>query len=463
MELKQDQIVNFLKNYGFVYQSSEIYNGLANSWDYGPLGALLKNNIKQLLLKHFVFSQPDMKLLDSSIILNPLVWQASGHLDNFSDPLVDCKECKSRYRADKLIEELNDDSIKITENTDPSYLEQILVDKKVECKKCGSTNWTKIRKFNLMFKTFQGVVEDSLNTIYLRPETAQGIFINFKNIVRTQRMKLPFGVAQIGKAFRNEITPGNFIFRTREFEQFEIEYFLEPELVKEKFDWYINQIEDFLINKLLINKQLIKRHEIAKDELAHYSSRTIDFQFNFPHGWSELWGLAHRGNFDLTAHSNQSGKILDYHNETEKTKIIPDVIEPSLGIERILYAIVCAHYHVEQLADNDSREVLRLPVSLSPYQLAILPLVNKLKDQAYQLYLDLLKISDAKLRFDFDSAGSIGKRYRRYDAIGTKYCLTYDFDSLEKGIVTIRERDSMEQIKIPISELRQWIRNNLHE
>ncbi|QMT98230.1 glycine--tRNA ligase [Mycoplasma tullyi] len=463
MELKQDQIVNFLKNYGFVYQSSEIYNGLANSWDYGPLGALLKNNIKQLLLKHFVFSQPDMKLLDSSIILNPEVWKASGHLDNFSDPLVDCKECKSRYRADKLIEELNNDSIKITENTDPTELEQILVDKKIECKKCQSINWTKIRKFNLMFKTFQGVVEDSLNTIYLRPETAQGIFINFKNIVRSQRMKLPFGVAQIGKAFRNEITPGNFIFRTREFEQFEIEYFLEPELVSQKFESYVDRIEDFLFNKLLINKELIKRHEIPKDELAHYSSRTIDFEFNFPHGWSELWGLAHRGNFDLTAHSNQSGKTLDYNNEVEKTKIIPDVIEPSLGIERILYAIICAHYQVEQLADNDSREVLRLPVSLSPYQLAVLPLVNKLKDQAYELYLDLLKMGDVNLRFDFDSAGSIGKRYRRYDAIGTKYCLTYDFDSLEKGIVTIRERDSMEQIKLPISELRSWIRNNLHE
>ncbi|WP_027121897.1 glycine--tRNA ligase [[Mycoplasma] imitans] len=461
MDLKQDQIVNFLKNYGFVYQSSEIYNGLANSWDYGPLGALLKNNIKQLLLKHFVFCQPDMKLLDSSIILNPLVWKASGHLDNFSDPLVDCKDCKSRYRADKLIEALGDESIKITENTEPVYLEKILVDKKIKCEKCEGINWTNIRKFNLMFKTFQGVVEDSLNMIYLRPETAQGIFINFKNILRTQRMKLPFGVGQIGKAFRNEITPGNFIFRTREFEQFEIEYFLEPELVKDKFNDFVDRIEDFLINKLEINKDKVRRHDIPKDELAHYSSRTIDFQFNFPHGWSELWGLAHRGNFDLTAHSNQSGKPLEYNNEIEKTKIIPDVIEPSVGIERLLYAIICAHYQVEQLENNETREVLKLPVSLSPYQLAVLPLVNKLKDQAYELYLDLLKISDNNLRFDFDSAGSIGKRYRRYDAIGTKYCLTYDFDSLEKGIITIRERDSMEQIKLPIADLKKWISNNL--
>ncbi|MDC4163645.1 glycine--tRNA ligase [Mycoplasma bradburyae] len=460
MSLTQEQIVNFLKNYGFVYQSSEIYNGLANSWDYGPLGALLKNNIKQMLLKHFVFSQPDMKLLDSSIILNPEVWKASGHLDNFSDPLVDCKNCKSRYRADKLIEELNDESIKITENSEISYLEKILQDKQIKCSKCESSNWTNIRRFNLMFKTFQGVVEDSLNTIYLRPETAQGIFINFKNVVRTQRMKLPFGVAQIGKAFRNEITPGNFIFRTREFEQFEIEYFLDKQIINSKFDQFVDRIEDFLLNKVSIDKSKIRRHDIPKDELAHYSSRTIDFEYNFPHGWSELWGLAHRGNFDLTAHSNQSGKSLEYNNDTDGSKIIPDVIEPSVGIERLLYAIICDKYEVEKLENDDQREVLRLPVELSPYQLAVLPLVNKLKDKAFQLYQDLLSISDNNLRFDFDSSGSIGKRYRRYDAIGTKYCLTYDFDSLEKEIVTIRERDSMKQITMPISSLKKWIRNN---
>ncbi|QZX48836.1 glycine--tRNA ligase [Mycoplasma sp. E35C] len=459
MDLTQEQIVNYLKNYGFVYQSSEIYNGLANSWDYGPLGALLKNNLKQMLLKHFVFSQPDMKMLDTSIILNPEVWKASGHLDNFSDPLIDCKHCKTRYRADKLIEEL-DSNIKITENTELSTLQNIIKDKNVKCSKCENHDWTEIRRFNLMFKTFQGVVESSLNTLYLRPETAQGIFINFKNVVRTQRMKLPFGVAQIGKAFRNEITPGNFIFRTREFEQFEIEYFLSPDQVSDKFDFFVNKIEDFLFNKLQLSPDKIKKHDIDKEELAHYSSRTIDFEFKFPHGNSELWGLAHRGNFDLSAHSNHSNKPLDYTNDLDGSKLIPDVIEPSVGIERLLYALISNHYCVEELENNDKREVLRLPVELSPYQLAILPLVNKLKDKAYELYSDLLSISDTYHRFDFDSSGSIGKRYRRYDAIGTKYCLTYDFDSLEKGIVTIRERDSMQQFKLPIADLKKWIKNN---
>ncbi|WP_027124052.1 glycine--tRNA ligase [Mycoplasmoides pirum] len=448
----QETIVNYLKKYGFVYQNSEIYNGLSNAWDYGPLGSLLKNNIKQELLNYFIFSEPNMTILDSSILLNSDVWKASGHLDNFSDPLIDCKNCKNRFRADKLLEEKG---IKISENIENNVIDELILKNKINCLKCNKNEWTKVRKFNLMFKTFKGVTEDNLNTLYLRPETAQGIFINFKNILRTQRMQLPFGVGQIGKAFRNEITPGNFIFRTREFEQMEIEYFTNQKNAINDFEIFKNKIFEFLTNNLNIDKDNLKIVEHKKDELAHYSKKTIDFEFNFPHGFGELWGLAHRGTYDLGAHEKFSKKNLKYFDSHENKEFLPDVIEPSVGIERLFYAIICNSYVVEKINDNDERELLRIPNKLAPYKVAILPLTNKLNDYAKKIYLDLLK---SGIYCVFDTSGSIGKRYRRMDAIGTPYCITIDFETIENNLATIRYRDTMKQDKISLTNLYEQLK-----
>lgn len=454
--MEQELIVNFLKNYGFIYPNSEIYNGLSNAWDYGPLGAVLKNKIKSQLLKYFVNSKPNMVLIDSSIILNSEIWKASGHLLNFSDPLIDCKNCKNRFRADKLLQEKTD--ILISENSSIDEIEKALIKNNILCPLCNSKKWTKVRKFNLMFKTFQGVTEDNQNTLYLRPETAQGIFINFKNIVRTQRMKLPFGVAQIGKSFRNEITPGNFIFRTREFEQMEIEYFTAATDAEFTFKNFQKSIYDFLIKVLNFNIDSIRIKEHKKDELSHYSKKTIDFEFKFPHGFSELWGLAYRGDYDLKNHQAVSGKKLTYLDPNTNEDFLPHVIEPSVGIERLFYALITNCYKVEKISENDSREVLKIPKNLAPYQMSILPLVGKLNDNAFALYQQLLENG---YNCAFDSSGSIGKRYRRMDAVGTPYCITIDFDTIEKREITIRERDSMKQEKIKLKDLPKWLSRNI--
>ncbi len=456
MRKNQEEIINHLKGQGFVYQGSEIYGGLANSWDFGPLGSLMKMNLKNLWWKYFVIKDPNAVGLDSGIILNPSVWEASGHLTNFCDPLLDCKECKNRFRADKLIEEF-DESIQVNEQMQTSELEDIINKNQIKCPNCGKFNWTPIRKFNLLFETSIGKVEDKKNIVYLRPETAQGIFINFKNIQRTSRIKLPFGVGQIGKAFRNEITPSNFIFRTKEFEQMELEYFVEEKDEDKIFNYLLNKIENFLINILGINKENLKQLDYPKDELAHYAKRTIDFLYNFPHGWSELWGIANRGTFDLTNHQELSKKSLEYIDLEENKKVLPTIIEPSVGVERLLYAILIDAYNVEKVNDED-RIVLKLAYDIAPYKCCVLPLSNKLKEQAFKIYEDII---DADISTTFDASGSIGKRYRRQDSIGTFYCITYDFDSETDQCVTIRNRDTMEQKRVKISDLTKILRRDI--
>ncbi|MGL4950310.1 MAG: glycine--tRNA ligase [Mycoplasma sp.] len=454
----QLDLVNFLKTYGFVYPNSEIYNGLANAWDYGPVGVLLKKNIKDLWWKFFITSRPDIVAIDTNIIYNSDVWKASGHISNFSDPLIDCKKCNSRLRADKLIESF-DEKIIVNENDSNDVLYKIIEDNKISCPNCKSFDWTKIRKFNLMFKTFQGVVEDELSTLYLRPETAQGIFINFKNVQRTSRSKIPFGVAQVGKAFRNEITPGNFIFRTREFEQMEIEYFINPSTVSENFSNMLSLVKEFLLTKCNLKPTLIREYEHPKDKLSHYSSKTIDIEFDFPHGWSELCGIAHRGDFDLSVHEKESQKDLKYLDPITNEKYLPHVIEPSIGVDRLFYAIISSSYNIEKLEGDDSREVLQLPIELCPYKICVLPLTNKQLEKAKEVFDIILK---KNISVSFDTSGSIGKRYRRQDAIGTMFCLTVDFDTVENGDITIRNRDTMQQEKINIKELEGFLFKNLY-
>lgn len=454
MSKKQETIVNHLITQGFVYQGSEIYGGLANSWDFGPLGSLMKMNIKNLWWRSFVTFDENVVGLDSSIIMNPSIWKASGHLDNFCDPLLDCKNCKTRSRADKLIE-LFDEKIIVNEQTELSELENIINTNKIKCPNCSHFNWTPIRRFNLLFETSIGKVEDNKNIVYLRPETAQGIFINFKNIQRTSRMKIPFGVAQIGKSFRNEITPSNFIFRTKEFEQMELEYFTSEDEENKIFDYLKNKINDFLFNVLNINKNNVKEIDYPKDELAHYSKRTIDFMYNFPHGWSELWGIANRGNYDLTCHQNYSKKNLEYIDLENNQRFLPSIIEPSVGVERLLYAIFVDAYEEEKISNEDTRIVMKFSYNISPYKCCILPLSNKLKDKAHDIFKDMIS---RNISATFDTSGSIGKRYRRQDAIGTYYCITYDFDSENDNCVTIRNRDTMEQQRIKISDIYQYIK-----
>ncbi|MCL2407288.1 MAG: glycine--tRNA ligase [Defluviitaleaceae bacterium] len=464
-----EKITALAKSRGFVYPGSDIYGGLANAWDYGPLGVELKNNIKKAWWKKFVQENEYNVGVDAAIFMNPQVWQASGHLAGFNDPLMDCRKCKERFRADNIIEDYaRGKNVEIiVAGMDNAAMKACIDEHKIPCPSCGAFDFTDIRQFNMMFKTFQGVTEEGANAIYLRPETAQGIFVNFLNVQRTSRMKIPFGIAQIGKSFRNEITPGNFIFRTREFEQMELQFFFEPGDNAKWFSYWKNFCENWLKGLGIKDKNLRIRDHSA-DELSHYSTATSDFEVMFPFGWGELWGIADRGNFDLTAHTNHSNEKLDYFDQEKNERYIPHVIEPSLGVERLLLALLCNAYDEEDLAKDgekaDVRTVLRLHHTLAPFKAAILPLnKNKLGDKAMEIYRNLSK----EWNCDYDDASSIGKRYRRQDEIGTPFCITVDFQTVgEEGVpgddcVTIRHRDSMEQERVAIQELRAWLAERL--
>ena len=449
-----ETIVRLCKSRGYVYPGSEIYGGLANTWDYGPLGVELKNNVKEAWRKKFIQENKNIVGLDAAILMNPETWVASGHVSGFSDPLLDCKECKTRHRADKLIESFAHDKgedIVADGWTDEQMLNYIN-DNKIVCPKCGKLNYTDIRKFNLMFKTFQGVTEDSTSTVYLRPETAQGIFVDFKNVMRTTRKKIPMGIAQIGKAFRNEITPGNFTFRTREFEQMELEFFCKPGTDLEWFEYWRKFCKDWLLN-LGMKEENIRLRDHSSEELVFYSKGTTDIEFAFPFGWGELWGIADRTDYDLTAHQTHSKEDMSYLDPETNEKYIPYVIEPSVGADRVTLAFLCNAYEEQELGEGDTRIVLHLHPALAPYKAAILPLSKKLNDKADEVFQTLAKAFPV----DYDEAGSIGKRYRRQDEIGTPYCITVDFDTLEDNQVTIRDRDTMEQIRIPIDQVEKYI------
>ena len=454
-EKSMEKLVALCKGRGFVYAGSEIYGGLANTWDYGPLGVELKNNIKNAWRKKFIQENPYNVGLDSAILMNPQTWVASGHLGGFSDPLMDCRECKTRHRADNLIEDFDGTNVAGWSN---EQMTEYIKEKEIPCPNCGKHNFTDIRQFNLMFKTFQGVTEDSKNEIYLRPETAQGIFVNFSNIQRTSRKKVPFGVAQIGKSFRNEITPGNFIFRVREFEQMELEFFCKPGTDLEWFDYWRSYCRDWLYS-LGMKAENLRLRDHDKDELCFYSKATTDFEYLFPFGWGELWGVADRTDYDLTQHINTSGKALDYFDPTTNERYIPYVIEPSLGVERLFLAVMTEAYD-EEVVDaekNDSRVVLHFHPALAPYKAAVLPLSKKLSAEAEKVYFDLQK----KFMVEFDDAGSIGKRYRRQDEIGTPLCITFDFESLEDNCVTVRDRDTMQQERVAIADLAAYIEKKI--
>lgn len=448
-----EKIVALCKGRGYVYPGSEIYGGLANTWDYGPLGVEFKNNVKKAWWKKFVQESSYNVGLDSAILMNPQVWVASGHVGGFSDPLMDCKDCKTRHRADKLIEDQSDCS---PNGWSDEQMMDFIKTHGIKCPECGSTNFTDIRKFNLMFKTFQGVTEDAKNEIFLRPETAQGIFVNFANIQRTTRKKIPFGVGQIGKSFRNEITPGNFTFRTREFEQMELEFFCKPDTDLEWFHYWKDYCHNWLLS-LGIREESIRLRDHEQKELSHYSKATTDIEFLFPFGWGELWGIADRTNFDLTQHMNHSTKSLEYFDQEANEKYIPYVIEPSLGADRVALAFLCDAYTEEKIDEKDTRVVLKLHPALAPFKACVLPLSKKLNEQATAVRDMLAK----HFMVDYDDAGSIGKRYRRQDEIGTPFCITYDFDSLEDQCVTIRDRDTMQQERIKIDSLTDYIGNKI--
>ena len=453
-----ETLVALCKNRGFVYPGSEIYGGLANTWDYGPLGNELKNNVKNAWRKKFIQEQKNVVGLDSAILMNPETWVASGHVGGFSDPLIDCRECKTRHRADKLIEEWAHKQGKdmIADGMSEKELIDFINKNNIPCPNCGKTNFTDIRKFNLMFKTSQGVTEDKKSEIYLRPETAQGIFVDFKSVLRTSRKKIPMGIAQIGKAFRNEITPGNFIFRIREFEQMEMEFFCKPGTDLEWFKYWKDYCENWLLS-LGMKKENIRLRDHSKEELVFYSKATTDIEFNFPFGWGELWGIADRTDYDLSRHMEHSKQDLTYQDVETGEKYIPYVIEPSLGADRVVLAFLCNAYEEEEIAEGDVRTVLHLHPSLAPYKVAILPLSKKLSEKANEVYDKLSK----KFMCDYDETGSIGKRYRRQDEIGTPFCVTIDFDTLEDETVTIRDRDTMEQIRLKIDELESWIEEKI--
>lgn len=458
MEKTMEKIVALAKGRGFVYPGSEIYGGLANSWDYGPLGVEFKNNVKRAWWQKFVQECPYNVGLDAAILMNPEVWVASGHVGGFNDPLMDCKSCKERFRADKLIEDyvaengLDIGSVEaMTKEEMEAFIEEHIV-----CPSCGKKDFTSIRQFNLMFKTFQGVNEDTAAQIYLRPETAQGIFVNFKNVLRTTRRKMPMGIGQVGKSFRNEITPGNFIFRIREFEQMELEFFCDP---KEEFEWF-NYWKDYCHNWLLnlgVNDDNLKLRDHAQEELSHYSNATTDIEYRFPFGWGELWGIADRTDFDLKAHMSQSGESLEYLDPVTNEKYVPYCIEPSLGADRVALAFLCEAYDEEELESGDTRIVMHLHPALAPFKAAVLPLQKKLSETSDKLFAELSK----HFNVDYDLAGSIGKRYRREDEIGTPYCITVDFESLEDGCVTVRDRDTMAQERISMSNVKQFIEDKL--
>lgn len=456
-ELTMNEIVSICKMRGIIYPGSEIYGGLANSWDYGPIGVEIKNNIKKAWWKKFVQESPYNVGIDSAILMNPKTWEASGHVGGFNDPLMDCKSCKTRYRADKLIEDFTQAKGEpvVVDGWDNDTMLTYIKEHTIKCPNCGAFDYTDIRQFNLMFKTFQGVTEDTANQIYLRPETAQGIFVNFANIQRSSRKKIPFGIAQIGKSFRNEITPGNFIFRTREFEQMELEFFCKPGEDLEWFNYWKNFCKDWILG-LGIQEDNLRLRDHSDDELSHYSNATTDFEFKFPFGWGELWGIADRTDYDLKQHQEHSGKDLKYTDPVTNEKYVPYCIEPSLGVDRVLLAFLCNGFVNEELEEGDVRTVLRIHPALAPFKCAVLPLTKKLKDKALDVYQDLAK----EFMVDYDEAGSIGKRYRRQDEVGTPYCITIDFDTMENGTVTVRDRDSMEQVRISLEELKEHIRKN---
>ncbi len=462
-EVTMEKIVALAKNRGFVYPGSEIYGGLANTWDYGPLGAELKKNVKNAWWRKFVQESKYNVGLDAAILMNPQTWVASGHVGGFSDPLVDCKACKSRFRADKLIEDYhaaNGMPEIVVDGWSNEELEKYIAEHHIPCPECGKTDFTGIRQFNLMFKTFQGVTEDSKSELYLRPETAQGIFVNFKNVQRTSRKKIPFGIGQIGKSFRNEITPGNFIFRVREFEQMELEFFCEPGTDLEWFDYWRSFCHNWLLS-LGIKDENLRLRDHSPEELCFYSKATTDFEFKFPFGWGELWGVADRTDYDLTQHQNTSGQDLTYFDQDKNEHYIPYVIEPSLGVERSVLAFLCNAYHEEVLTDangkEDVRVVMKFHPALAPFKAAVLPLAKKLAPVAEPIHEELSKY----FMVDYDAAGSIGKRYRREDEIGTPFCICVDFDTEADGCVTIRDRDTMEQVRIPVSEVRSYIEERL--
>ena len=453
-EKTMDKIVALCKGRGFVYPGSEIYGGLANTWDYGPLGVELKNNIKQAWRKKFIQENRYNVGLDSAILMNPQTWVASGHIGGFSDPLMDCKECKTRHRADNLIEDFD--------GTNPAgwsneQMMNYIKEKEIPCPSCGKKNFTDIRQFNLMFKTFQGVTEDSKSELYLRPETAQGIFVNFANIQRTTRKKIPFGVAQVGKSFRNEITPGNFIFRVREFEQMELEFFCKPGTDLEWFQYWRSFCKNWLLS-LHIKEENLRLRDHDPEELCFYSKATTDFEYLFPFGWGELWGVADRTDYDLSQHIKTSGKQLDYFDPETNERYVPYVIEPSLGVERLFLALLTEAYDEEEIAPGDVRTVMHFHPALAPFKAAVLPLSKKLSEKATEVYEMLAK----HFPVDYDESGSIGKRYRRQDEIGTPFCITYDFDTLEKdNCVTIRDRDTMEQERVAISDLVAYLEKKI--
>ncbi|HMB00157.1 MAG TPA: glycine--tRNA ligase [Spirochaetota bacterium] len=448
-------ITALAKNRGFIYPGSDIYGGLANTWDYGPYGVELKNNIKKAWWYKFVTSRPDNVGVDCAILMNPRTWEASGHLAGFSDPLVDCRSCQERFRADKLIEthlkEQGSELEKPVDAWEEDRIENYLKEHTIACPACGKSDFTGIKKFNLMFKTFQGVTEDSKNTVYLRPETAQGIFVNFKNVQRTSRQKIPFGIAQIGKAFRNEITPGNFTFRTREFEQMELEFFCKP---GEDLEWF-SYWKDFCVKwleQLGLKQENVKVRDHSRSELSHYSKATTDIEYRFPFGWGELWGIADRTDFDLKQHQQFSGEDMQYHDTVTNSKYIPFCIEPSLGVDRVALAFLCDAYDEEQLA-AEKRKVLRFHPALAPVKCAVLPLSKKLTDGALQVFNQVVRRFNA----EYDDSGSIGKRYRRQDEIGTPFCITYDFDSQSDHCVTVRDRDTMQQQRLKIEQLASFL------
>ena len=467
-EKTMEKIVTLCKGRGYIFPGSEIYGGLANTWDYGPLGVELKNNVKKAWWKKFVQENPYNVGLDAAILMNPQTWVASGHLAGFSDPLMDCKECKERFRADKIIEDwCQENSFELPKPIDAfsqAEMKEFVEEHNIPCPTCGKHNFTDIRQFNLMFKTFQGVTEDAKNTVYLRPETAQGIFTNFVNVQRTTRRKLPFGIAQIGKSFRNEITPGNFIFRVREFEQMELEFFCMPGTDLEWFAYWRQFCRDWLL-AIGLKEENIRLRDHDPEELCFYSKATTDFEFLFPFGWGELWGVADRTDYDLTQHQKTSNKDLTYFDQESGQHVIPYVVEPSLGVERTVLSVLCDAYD-EEVVDaekNDVRTVLRLHPALAPFKCAILPLSKKLSDKALEIQQELSKY----FMVDFDDAGSIGKRYRREDEIGTPYCITVDFQTVgdestpADNCVTVRDRDTMEQVRMPISELKAWLEEKI--
>ena len=459
-EKTMEKIVALCKNRGFVYAGSEIYGGLANSWDYGPLGVELKNNVKRAWWKKFVQENPYNVGLDAAILMNPQVWVASGHVATFNDPLIDCKACKMRHRADKLVEDFvreNNMDVNV-EAMDGEALVNFIRENNVPCPGCGKSDFTDIRKFNLMYKTHQGVTEDTANEVYLRPETAQGIFVNFTNIQRTTRRKLPFGVCQVGKSFRNEITPGNFIFRIREFEQMELEFFCKPDTDLEWFQYWRTYCHDWL-KGLNVREENLRLRDHEPEELSFYSKATTDFEYLFPFGWGELWGVADRTNYDLSQHQKHSGQDLTYFDPETNEHYVPYVVEPSLGADRMTLALLVEAYD-EEVVDaekNDTRVVMRFHPAIAPFKVAVLPLSKKLSEEAMEIYTALSK----NYMVDFDEAGSIGKRYRREDEIGTPFCVTYDFDSKEDGCVTVRDRDTMEQVRIPVTELNAYLAEKL--